>query len=533
MQQQPNIIERVHRGDLTGLHIAGLVRLSFETHPDRETSGSPMTGGDINNRDEQEAFCRKYVESRGGTYVGTYDEPDTSAWKKKRIKQEDGSYIYRVIRPVFEGMLSDLKKGSTESEHFNPADGFGKVTTIDGSVVYDIDRLTRDHRHLEDAIEVVQYYHRPILDIRGSLDLLTDNGRSAARYVLNARASSSTDTARRLRDSHLSRAIRGIPVGGNRAFGWAEDKRTIVPREAWQIKAAARLLLSGMKATTIIRKWNQAGRLTTKGNPWRRRTFVLMMTSPRMVGYRVYGPMDQPHHMRYLTDDAGNPIKGQYEAILDEPTWHAVVALLTGADQQPEDHAETGKLKYLDIGKLKYLLSGIMRCGNCGGKPTGGAQPNGRYTYQCKYNDGGCGNCGSGNAIDAIVTGLILARLEEQKIDVELQPWPNAEELAALTTTKASLLAQFKENPDMGPHIWPEVRKKETAIAALVKERAAYARKNAKFKTKNMVEIWPTLEIEQQRAIAAEMFEAVVMTPATKNSNRFNPERLQVIHRQR
>ncbi|KUO18418.1 recombinase family protein [Streptomyces dysideae] len=523
MQSQPNTLERVHRGDLTGLNIAGLVRLSFETHPDRETSGLPLTGGDINNRDEQEAFCRKYVESRGGTYVGTYDEPDTSAWKKKRIKQEDGSYIYRVIRPVFEGMLGDLRKSKTESAHFVPAEGFDKLTTVDGAVVYDIDRLTRDHRHLEDAIEVVQYYHRPILDIRGSLDLLTDNGRSAARYVLNARASSSTDTSRRLRDSHLARAARGIPVGGNRAFGWADDKRAIIDKEAWQIKAAARMLLAGVKASTIIRKWNAAGRLTTKGNPWSRRTFVLMMTSPRMVGYRVYGPMDQPHHTRYLTDDQGNPVKGQYDAILDEHTWHSVVALLAGPDR-PEGHE--------DIGKLKYMLSGILRCANCGGKPTGGAQPNNRYTYQCKYNDGGCGNCGSGNAIDAIVTKLILARLKEQHIEVETQPWPKAEELATLNAGKASLLAQFKENSDMGPHIWPEVRKKEAAIAALVKERTAYAKKHATPKSTNMVETWPSLEVEQRRAIAAEMFEAIILMPATKGSNRFNPERLQVVWRQ-
>nr|WP_239070029.1 recombinase family protein [Streptomyces sp. SID13666] len=471
-----------------------------------------MSGGDINNRDEQEEHCQQYVTGRSGEYVYTYDEPHTSAWKKKRVKQPDGSYLYRVIRPVFEGALKDLKNGFTPD---------GK--RLDGLVVYDIDRLTRDHRHLEDAIEVVQYHHRPILDIRGSLDLLTDNGRSAARYVLNARASSSTDTSRRLRDSHKSRATRGIPVGGNRAFGWAEDKRTIVPREAWQIRAAARLLLAGVKASTIIRKWNKAGKRTTKGNPWSRRTFVLMMTSPRIVGYRVYGPMDQPHHTRYLTDDKGNPVKGQYDAILDEHTWHSVVALLAGPDR-PEGHH--------DIGKLKYMLSGIMRCANCGGKPTGGAQPNNRFTYQCKYNDGGCGNCGSGNAIDAIVTKLILACLKERHIEVETQPWPKAEELATLNAAKAGLLAQFKENSDMGPHIWPEVRKKEVAIAMLVKERAAYAKKNAKPKSTNMAEAWPTLEVEQQRAIAAEMFEAIILMPATKASNRFNPERLQVVWRQ-
>jgi hypothetical protein len=40
------------------------------------------------------------------------------------------------------------------------------------------------------------------------------------------------------------------------------------------------------------------------------------------------------------------------------------------------------------------------------------------------------------------------------------------------------------------------------------------------------------LEVEQQRAIAAQMFEAIILQPATKSSKRFNPERLQVVWRQ-
>ncbi|MFC8074660.1 recombinase family protein [Streptomyces sp. NPDC057307] len=520
MQSQQNIIDRVQRGDLTGLNIVGLVRLSFEASTERQNSGIPMTGGDINNRDEQEDLCRRYVESRGGTYVGTYDEPHTSAWKKKRIKQEDGSYIYRVIRPVFEGMLSDLKKGRTESKHFTPADGFGKLTQVDGSVVYDIDRLTRDHRNLADAIEVVEYYHRPILDIRGSLDLLTDNGRSAAWYILNARASSSSDTSRRLKDSHLSRAKHGIPVGGNRAFGWADDKRTLVHKEAVQIRAAARLLLAGVGAHTIVNKWNAMGRLTSQGNLWRRRTFVLMITSPRMVGYRVYGPKDVPHHMRYLTDDEGNPIKGQYESILDEHTWHSVVDLLAGPDRPGAGVSQAS---------LKYMCTGRIRCGNCGSNLRGTAKPNNRHDYSCDV----CHKvAGSGIAIDDLVTKLIFARLAEQELVMTDTPWSGADELAELTAKKKRLLAEYKDNDDMGSLIFPKIRKIEPRIAELMKERAAHTRRTAAPKTTNIIDVWAQLAPEQRRAVVDENFETFVLKPATKGSNRFNPDRLVVVPRQ-
>jgi site-specific DNA recombinase len=97
--------------------------------------------------------------------------------------------IYRVKRPIFEGALADLKRGVAPN---------GKH--LDGLIVYDLDRLARDNRHLEDAIEVVDFFHRPILDSRGSLDLLSDNGRQAARHIVASHNSASTATARRVSD---------------------------------------------------------------------------------------------------------------------------------------------------------------------------------------------------------------------------------------------------------------------------------------------------------------------------------------------
>lgn len=63
------------------------------------------------------------MESRGGRYVYTYEEPDTSAWKRKRVRQPDGTVAYRVIRPVFEGALEDLKPGRTpDGQRLPPPD---------------------------------------------------------------------------------------------------------------------------------------------------------------------------------------------------------------------------------------------------------------------------------------------------------------------------------------------------------------------------------------------------------------------------
>src|SRR5262249_41357706 len=150
------LIEIAQFGDLSGMNFAGLVRLSFE-FATASTTGY-ATGRDIKGRDEQAKDCRRFIESRSGLYVYTHEEPDSSAYKRRRVVLPDGRAAYRVIRPVFEAALDDLKRGLAP-------DG----QRLDGLIVYDIDRLTRDNRHLEDYIEVVQHFGRPIIDITGTL----------------------------------------------------------------------------------------------------------------------------------------------------------------------------------------------------------------------------------------------------------------------------------------------------------------------------------------------------------------------------
>lgn len=117
IQANAQVIERAARfNDLTGLNFAGLVRLSFELNPNAERIPVPLTGKDINNRDGQESDCQESVTKRGGTYVYTYDEPDTSAWKKKKVTLPDGQVGYRMVRPVFEQALRDLKAGSANQQ---------------------------------------------------------------------------------------------------------------------------------------------------------------------------------------------------------------------------------------------------------------------------------------------------------------------------------------------------------------------------------------------------------------------------------
>jgi site-specific DNA recombinase len=130
----------------------------------------------------------------GGTIAELYSENDTSAYKKKRIRLPNGRSVWRVYRPEFRRMLADYEDGK-----------------IDGIIFYDIDRLARQPRDLEDLIDLVEYYRRPVETVSGNIDLRTSNGRAMARVLVAMANKSSEDTSRRKHS--------GLPWRGNCGSG--------------------------------------------------------------------------------------------------------------------------------------------------------------------------------------------------------------------------------------------------------------------------------------------------------------------------
>ncbi|OAA27188.1 resolvase family protein [Frankia sp. EI5c] len=156
------------------------------------TRYSELVGGDdALERQDEDGY--EFADEHGATIEKVYQEKK-SAWKKKTIVLEDGTMISRVIRPDYAELLADLRSGF-----------------LDGAIVWDLDRLTRDLRDLEDAIEVVELYRRPI--VGPGVDLTTEYGKANARAQAVAANKASADTSRRVRRSHRHRAERGFLSG--------------------------------------------------------------------------------------------------------------------------------------------------------------------------------------------------------------------------------------------------------------------------------------------------------------------------------
>jgi site-specific DNA recombinase len=130
-----------------------VVYLRISSDPDDERRGV--------TRQAEDAVSA--VVDGDGVVVWEAVENDTSAFKKRRVRVSDGDggyrWAWRVIRPKWEKALGMIRGGQA-----------------DCLLVVDLDRLTRDPRDLEDAIELVEHFGALVADVTGALDLTTDHG---------------------------------------------------------------------------------------------------------------------------------------------------------------------------------------------------------------------------------------------------------------------------------------------------------------------------------------------------------------------
>jgi site-specific DNA recombinase len=330
--------------------------------------------GDEKGVARQEADCRKLARRHGWNVAHVYVENDTSAYRRRPVTLHDGSTALRVLRPEYRRLLGDLGSGQ-----------------LGGLVAYDLDRVARDPRDLEDLIDVIEARGLPTASVTGSLDLSNDAGVFMARMMVNVANKSSRDTSRRVRRKLEENALEGKHHGGSRPYGWQEDRITLDAVEAAVVRQAARRVLDGASIKTIVRELAEAGAVNTVGTPWSDVTIRSMLMRERNAGLR--------RHQGVVVGE------GRWEPILDRQTWEDVRRVLSDPSRVTTPGGR---------GRV-HLLSGIATCGICGapmraskGKAYKGVS---KSVYRCK----GEGQCLSRDLakVDDVVTRLVLRTLQE------------------------------------------------------------------------------------------------------------------------
>lgn len=165
-----------------------------------------------------------------------------------------------------------------------------RAGAVDRAVVYDVDRLLRQPRQLEDLIDLCEQRNGSFAlhNVNGELDLVTSSGRFVARILVGKAAMESDDLSRRLRRAFDQKAAEGRPHGAQ-AFGYEPDGMTIREPEATLLRQAADDVLAGTSLNEIARRWNRMGvRTAQSGREWHGNVVKVVLTNQRQAGLRVH-----------------------------------------------------------------------------------------------------------------------------------------------------------------------------------------------------------------------------------------------------
>ncbi|WP_326564706.1 recombinase family protein [Micromonospora peucetia] len=304
------------------------------------------------------AVYTRISEDRTGEQAGVTDQlKDTSALAAARGWAVAGRYTDNDIsahsgshRPGYEDLMRDVASGK-----------YGAI------IVWHTSRLWRNRRERADGIELLRAHRVSVISVKGpELDLSHAYGRMVAGILGEFDTTESEIKSERVSRAALRRAEQGLNHGGTRAFGYAHGGMALEPAEAAEVANMFSSLLAGVPLGRIVQGLNDRRVRTVRGGEWMPGTVRDLLMRPRYAG---------------LSEHRGTIVgKGRWPAIITEHQHHAAVALLS----DPSRRMSTGN-------RAAYLLSGIAKCGVCGGNITSGglkrADPNlpgGRRVYVCR-----------------------------------------------------------------------------------------------------------------------------------------------------
>lgn len=275
----------------------------------------------------QRRDCESLAERLGWQVAEIYEDNDISASTGK-------------LRPAYTRMTKDIESGY-----------------IRGVIVWDVDRLTRTPRELEDIIDWADKHRLSLANVGGEIDLSTPQGRMTARIKGAVARHEVEQSSRRIRRKNLELAEAGRH-SGQRPYGWDKppDKSLVINEaEAAVIRDAVNSILEGESMSGIVTRLNARGVPTLKGNEWNTVGLRSVVKRWRNCGVRTY-------HGKEMG-------KGLWEPLYSREKHERLLALLNDPSRAPGDR--TGATRG---NPPKYLLSHLIQCAECG-SPLAGSKP--------------------------------------------------------------------------------------------------------------------------------------------------------------
>jgi site-specific DNA recombinase len=286
------------------------------------------------------------------------------------------------------------------------------------------------------------------------------------------------------------------------------------PEQAKLIRSTATALLVGESLRAVVAELNLRGVLSLNGKPWSTTTLRGVLLRERNIGQRV--------HQGQVVG------QGDWEPVLDADTYQRLVALLT----------DPGRRTAPSSSAIKYLLSGLARCGVCAGPMrvlTAGKDGRKSDSYVCHH---GYHVRRSRDGLDALVTGLVTARLTRPEAAALLsrsddgQAQEATDKAAALRARLDTAADAYAEGTIDGAQLTritaklrPELERWQQVARA-----ASTAPDLLDVAGPDVAGRWEPLPLARKRAVIDLLLDISVL-PATRigGHNLFNPESVQVI----
>lgn len=440
----------------------------------------------------QEEDCRRLVADRGWKVEQVYCDNSISAAGKK-------------ARPKYQQMLTDIAAGR-----------------FDAVVVWDQDRLVRRPIELEEFVQTCERAGvRHLATVHGDADLGTGDGLLIARIKGAVAAEEVAKTGARIRRKHEELAKAGkLHGGGTRPFGYEVDRVTVRPAEAKLVQSAAKRIAGGASLRSVVADWNGRGITTPTGAQWRSGVLRRLLTSPRVAGLR--------EHRGEVVGDA------VWLPVVDRGTWEAVRTVLL--DPRRNKHHAPAR---------RYLLTGgVARCGLCGARLVARPRENGDRCYVCATgpNFEGCGKIRIGaDPLEEYISDAVIALLASDDL---------AEILAAGDTTDTTeVLDEVRADEDSLKQLAQDhyadrlisraeflaardaVQARLDANMRRLAEAAAPAVADLPRVEEELRQTWEQGDLEQRRSLVGLVLDRVVVNPAVRGRNFFDPDRVDLVWR--
>lgn len=438
--------------------------------------------------------CMRLVAERGWVVFDTYVDNDISAFTDGRE------------RPEFSRMIADIEAGR-----------------VGAVVVYHQDRLTRRPGEFERFVEVCQRHGvDQLVTVTSDISFGNDNGMLVARITAAVAANESARKRARILRKIEQNVAAGKPNGGAaRPFGYENDKVTVRETEAQIIRTVADRFIQGESLRSLVAWLNDEGIPTSgRADTWRTTTLRTLLMAGRIAGLR-------DHHAEVAGEAAWDPIISREvrERIL------AVFASRKRAGRRTPQ---------------RYLLSGLLRCGKCGGRlfsaarktPAGGVER--RYVCQSGPDHGGCGKLTvSAVPVESWITEAALYRLDTPEVAAALEgrgvtDARHADAVAALEAAQRRLtdVAEMFAAGDISKAEYLAARPVAEAKAAeagrVLESLATRDTLDSLVGQGTLIrDRWDTYSLDRQHAIVRAVLPSATIAPGTRGRGNFDPDRVQ------